>query len=897
MKRTIRPTDIRPDPRREVSDEIRFHLDERAREFEAQGLAPDAARRAALASFGDVAGIASELTIERGGRDRERARRAWWRGTVLDVRHACRSLLKHPVFAAATVLTLALGIGASVAIFTVVNGVLLRPLPYAEPGRLALIWMRGDGVRANERWPFSSGFFLDLRAQSRSFASMAAFRSWPMTLNEGELPERFEGARVSPELFELMGVRPLLGRTFTEADAAPGAAPIALIGEGLWRRVFGASPEVIGRMVTLNGRRTMIAGVLPARFTFPRGAELPAGLQFGSRTDVWAPLAFTEEDARNYGTQNLAVIGRLRDGLSLEAAERDLDGLLQTLLAELGFRQKIGIETVSIRDQATQQVARGLVIVSAAVALLLLIAGFNVANLLLARTAERARELALRSALGARRARVAWQLMTENLLLSLLGGTVGAALSWWCVRALLALVPGTLPRADDVRVDWWVLGVAVVLSVVCGVAFGVMTAAAAGKANLVGALAAGTVKASTGPQARRARRLLVTTQVALSLVLLVAGGLLVRSFLRLESVDPGFDPDGVVTAGVLLPVGERFNLERDGPGWGRFFEQLQQRVAALPGVEAAGAVSALPLSGAVESGGFRIAGREPADPSAPPDVAQYSIVHGDYFRAAGIGLVQGRVFDARDNAEGPLTIVVSESFAKKYFPGENAVGKRLLTGFTFTPGAREIIGVVGDVKLTSLADETVPAVYVPELQMPYPFLSLVVRTRSPEAVLAGIRSELKTLDGSLALSDVRAFRDVYDESLSRQRFSLVLIVAFAAAALCLSGLGLYGVIALGVHQRQRELGVRLALGAHPRDVRRLVLREGLAMTAAGVALGLLLAVAFSGSLGDLLYRTSPTDPGVLGVAVLFVGAMALGASYVPAVRATRVQPTEALRGD
>jgi predicted permease len=894
MKRTVRPSDIRPDRSREVGDELRFHLEMRTNEFLEQGLSLEEARRAAQASFGDVAAIAAELEVARAGRDRDRARRDWWRGTSLDLRHAIRALRTRPFFAGATILMLALGIGATVAIFTVVNGVLIRPLPYTEPHGLAMIWLH-DGVRTGDRWPVSSGIYLDLEQRLRAFGATAAFRSWPQTLRDGDATEQLPGARVTPSLFPVLGVQVMAGRRFEARDTTSGAEPVAIISHGLWRRRYGGATSTLGHRVTLNGVLTTIVGVMPAGFTFPRGAELPSGLQFGRRTDIWTPFGFTETDAQNYGTQNLAMIARLQPGLTVPLAHQDLEGALAALLRDLGARVRMGGRVVPLQEQASAPVRRTLLIVLAGVALVFVIACVNVTSLLVARTGERGRELAVRTALGAKRQRVVRQLMTENLVLSLAAGIIGALIATWGVRVLLALVPGSLPRADDVQVDWRVLALGVGLSAVSGIVFGLVSALAATRTDVLATLGGAGVRTSRGPRARLGRRALVTLQVALSLVLLIAAGLLGGSFVRLYAVDAGFEPRGAMTAHVSLPVGDRFDPARDGPGWTRFFEALTQRLAAVPGVEAAGAVSALPLDGTIEGSTFVVDGRPPVEPDRRPRTG-YVVVAGDYFRAAGIRLLRGRVFDPRDRADAPGVVLINQAAARRYFEGEDPIGQFVRPGFVFVPGPREIVGIVDNVKYQSLAADDVPTMYAPEAQMPYPFLSLVVRgSLSPDALVAAMRRELKAVDPSVALHAVRSLDGVLSESLARQRFSLVLIGTFAITALVLSTAGLYGIVTLGVQQRRRELGVRMALGAQPRDVRLLVLREGLAMTGIGVAAGIGLALATTRALGALLFDISATNAAVFAASAAFVAAVALGASYLPAARATAIEPSRSLR--
>jgi putative ABC transport system permease protein len=907
MKRTFRLSDTRPDAPRDVSDEIRFHLDMRAQELMAQGLSKDDAWREARRQFGDVAAIEAECRDERAARTRERVWREWWRGLVMDLKYAVRSLRTNAGFTLAGVLTLGLGVGAATAVFTVVDGVLLRPLPYANPGRLTMVWISSASAQSfGSELPLSSGLYVEARDAVKGLAPMAAFRSWPFVLS-GEPnvePEQIAGARVEAPLFSTLGVRPLLGRVFTTEEAVTGGPRVVVISYNLWRRRFGGQPDVVGRTVTLSGERYSIIGVMPRGFGFPRGAELPAGLQFGPRTDVWAPLAFTPEDLRNYGTNNLSAIARLAPGVTPAAARAELVAFGERRFRELGWPAgQFAYTTVALEDQASRTVRRGLLVLLGAVGFVLLIACTNVANLLVARTGARDREFAVRAALGAGRVRIIRQLVTENIVLALGGAVVGMLIAVWGSRAMLALVPGSLPRADDVGIDLRVVAFACLVAVVAGVVFGLAGAMHVARQSLAATLQSAGTRLTGNARRRFGRRLIVATEVALSVVLLVGAGLLAGSFARLQRVTPGFDARGVLTGNVLLPVGARFDPVRDGPRWYRFFDQLTTRLDALPGVRDAGAVSSLPLSGAVESGGFMIEGR-PAPKAGNAPSAEYAVVSGDYFAAMGIRLLGGRAFDSRDRSDAPGVVIVNRELARRHFPDGSPIGHRIRTTFDFSRGApREIIGVVDDVKQTALDAETRPAAYVPASQMPYPFMSVVVRAACPAAAadcdaaatLPAVRKELASLDATLALSDVRMMSDVFADSIARQRFSMAVLGVFAGLALLLALVGLYGVIALSVGQRRREIGVRMALGAQPRDVLSLVLGEGLRVTAIGVVVGLSGALALTRVLRSLLFDVSTTDPRFFAGAAVLVAAVALVATYLPARRALGVDATLALR--
>jgi predicted permease len=907
MKHTFRLSETRPDVRRDVTDEIRFHLDMRTQELIEQGMSREDALREAQRQFGDIAAIEAECRDERRARTRERGRREWWRGFAMDLRYAVRSLRTNAGFTLAGVLTLGLGIGAAAAVFTVVDGVLLRPLPYADPSRLAMVWISSSMAQSGGELPLSSGLYVEAHDVVKGLSTMAAFRSWPFVLS-GEAnaePEQIAGARTEPALFGALGVRPVLGRTFTPTEAQPGAPRVVLISYSLWQRRFGGARDVIGRMVTLSGERYSIIGVMPRGFGFPRGAELPAGLQFGTRTDLWAPLTFTEEDRRNYGTMNLSAIARLAPSVAPAAVQAELDAFGKRLFKELGFPAgQFTYAIVGLEEQAARTVRRGLLVLLGAVGFVLLIACTNVANLLIARTGAREREFAVRAALGAGRLRIVRQLVTENIVLALGGAVVGVTIAIWGSRVMLSLVPGSLPRADDVAVDARVVAFACAVAVLAGIAFGIASALHIARRSVAATLQSGGTRLTGNARQRFGRRLIVAAEVALSVVLLVGAGLLAGSFARLQRVTPGFDPNGVLTGNIVLPVGAHFDPVRDGPAWRQFFDQFTARLDALPGVSDAGAVSSLPLSGAVESGGFSVEGRPRPAPGEGPN-ADYSVVSGDYFAAMGIRLLSGRTFDSRDRSDAPGVVIVNRELARRHFPGTSPIGQRLRTGFDFSNGAspREIIGVVEDVKQTSLDAETRPAAYVPEAQMAYPFMSIVVRAKcaaggttcDATTVIPSVRAELARTDATLALSDVRSLSSVFADSIARQRFSMAVLGVFAALALLLALVGLYGVIALSVGQRRREIGVRMALGAQPRDVLSLVLGEGMRVTVLGVAIGLAGAFGLTRVLRSLLFDVSATDPRFFAGAAMLVAIVSLAATYIPARRALGVDATSALR--
>ena len=662
MKKTFRTSDARPNEPRDVRDEIEFHLAMRTKEFIEQGLSPDAARKAARASFGDVQTIESALADERSVRKRTLDRREWFSSVREDIRLSLRALRRRPLFAVSTIGALALGIGATGAVFAVVNGVLLRPLPYSAPDQLAMIWLRAPENEGGGQWPLSAGFYDQFRRENRTFKSMAAFRSWPGTLGDFEVTERLDAARVTPSLFPTLGIQPLLGRVFTESEGQLGGPRVAILGHALWQRRFGSDRSVLGRTITLSGEPFEVVGIMPAGFSFPRGAELMRGLQFAPNTELWTPLVFSEQDVQNFGTQNLAVVGRLASGSTPAQAHDDINTLVAATLKAAGAQMDVGNEVVLLKDQAARPVQRGLLILLSAVVVVLLIACANVAALLSARVHARRRELALRLALGARQRRVGRQLLTEMLVLASVGGVAGALCTWGGLRLLQTLLPVDLPRANDIGVGLPVLAAVAVVALLCGLAFGVIATRSLRAGDAVDALRAAT-RSTDSRGVRAGRRMLVAAQVALSVLLLVGAGLLLSSFVRIQQVRPGFVAGQAITGDVNIPLAGAFDFQRDGPEWSRFFDTFIARVAQLHGVVAAGASSALPLTGSAEGSTFVVVGREPDRQENRPRMA-YIVTAGDYFRAAGIALLRGRGFDERDRINAPRVVIISKSLAR-----------------------------------------------------------------------------------------------------------------------------------------------------------------------------------------------------------------------------------------
>jgi predicted permease len=824
-----------------------------------------------------------------------------------DLRYAVRTALRDRAFTVVAVLTLALGIGANSALFTIVNAVLLAPLPFHDPEQLVRVTADFSGQRTRDAG-LSIPELFDLR-RSGVFSEIAGV--WPISANltETEEPERVETALVDASYFTMLGVRPELGRLFTAADAQPGITEVAVISEALWRRRFGSDANVIGRRIRIDNDRYTIVGVAPASFRHPgRGTE--------TAVEVWAPSGWLaspfspQPNRRAYLLQG--GLGRLAPGVTAQAAQARLDAIAADLRRQYPADYPAAAEwtwrVIALQDDLVGNVRPALLLLLGAVGFVLLIACANVASLLLARSAARQREVAVRRALGAGRGRLIQQLLTESVLLSAIGGAAGLLIAVWGVEALVQLSPADLSRLHGIAVNGQVLAFTAVLAVATGVAFGLAPALHGSRVDLNRVMRESSRGATASLSVARLRGALVVAEFALALVLLVGAALLVQSFWRLQGVDLGFRSGSVLTARLWLP---QPNDPSSGPYFTHaarvaFYRRVLDRIAALPGVGAAGGVSSLPLTGARGRLSFRIDGR-PNEAGDTP-TAEAALATPGYFRALGIDLVAGRVFDDHDTSDTPPVIVVSESLARRYFDGEDPVGKRIAPGgrVVAPTGSQQappinwltIVGVVRDVR-TSSVDRDAPAmVYRSVWQSSNLNLSLAIRTNADAATMAeAIRREVKAVDPNEPVYAVKTMDEVVGSALAERRFSMLLLALFAGTALVLSAIGIYGVMAYFVSQRTQEIGIRIALGASSRDLLRLVLGEGVRLAAAGVALGLVGALALTRAVSSLLYRVDPRDPLTFAVLAAALTAVALVACYLPARRAARVDPICALRGD
>ena len=798
-----------------------------------------------------------------------------------DLRFGVRTLAKSPGFAAVAVLTLALGVGATTAIFSVVNALLLRPLPFKDLDRLVAVWeaVPAQGVERNE---ISEPNYLDWRAQSSSFEHLAVYSWWSVNVSGVETPERVQGFQVSPNFFDALGARAALGRTFLPEEEQPGKDRVVILSDGYWRSRFAADPAIVGKTLTLNGIGRTVVGVMPKGFDYPTGGEM------------WSPYRFDPANTSPRYAHFLLGVGRLRAGVTREQAEAELGGVAARL--EQQYPETNAGRRVAVRPllaDTVRQYRPMLLLMLAAVGFVLLIACANVANLLLARAASRSREMAIRAALGAGRLRILRQLLTESLMLALAGGGLGVLLAVWGVDLIAALFPSDfvryIPGWGQIGVDRRALLFTLAVSLAAGVLFGLAPALRASRADLNDALKEG--GKAGGAERNRLRSLLVVAEVALSLVLLAGAGLMLRSFVRLLEVKPGFDPERVLVAELILP---RARYREDAQAV-EFYSRLREGVGGLPGVRSAALTSFIPLAGSNATTGFTVEG-QPRPPHGQEPEANYRAVTPGYFSTMRIPLVGGRAFDEGDAAGAERVCVVNEALARKYFPGEDPLG-RYVRGEGGTPEAqlKRIVGVVGDVR-HNLDEDPKPEIYFPEAQDASRSMVLVARADAdPLSLAPAVRAQVQALDRDLPVYNVRTMDQVRAESIFRQRFSVVLLGIFAALALALASVGLYGVISYTVTQRTHEIGVRMALGAQGGDVLRMVVRQGMAHVAVGVGAGLAGSLLLTRVMAGLLYGVSATDPATFAGVSLLLAAVALAACLVPARRAAKVDPIKALR--
>lgn len=799
---------------------------------------------------------------------------------INDLRYAFRQLIKSPGFAAVTILTLALGIGACTAIFSVVNTVLLRPLEYPDPARLVVI--RETQLPDFPEFSVSPPNYLDWEKQTKSYENLAAYAGSRINLTGDGEPQQLVGVKATAHYFDVYGVKPALGRTFLPEEDAPGKNHVVVLSYPFWQRVFGGASDVLGRPIQLNGEPYTVVGVAPP------------GFGLASKVDAWMPMAFKPDETANdaRGGHYLNVVGRLRPGVTVAQAEAELKVLAAQLATQYPDSNKgWGIFMMPLQDYSVRDVRAVLYTLLGAVGCVLLIACANIANLLLARATARHREISIRAALGASRARLVRQLLTESVLLAVCGGLAGVLLARWGLDALLALAPANLPRMTDIHLNSGVLVFSLALSVLTGLVFGIAPAWLAARADVNEALKQGSRGSTEGGARGRLRSALVVIEVTLALMLLGGAGLLARSFIQLAHVDPGFVPENATVLRLSLPQKKYALPEQQNA----FAGALLERVKNLPGVQAAGLTHSMPLVSDYVLG-FNIEGRPAIAPSDLPSTNYYAVTP-EYFRAMGIRLVRGRVFSAQDDAKAPRVAIINETMARQHFPNEDPIGKRI--NITNGPDAwREIIGIVGDIKQYGVDKATSNQAYEPFAQVPFSSLNVVIRTSGqPAALLGAIRPTVYAVDKDQPIGTIRPLEEIVADSIARQRFAMTLLTVFSLVALVIAAVGIYGVMAYSVVQRTGEFGIRMALGAQQRDVLRLVLAQGGKLVGLGLLIGLAATLAASRAMGSMLFNTSAQDPLTLGGITLLLGAVALVACLLPASRATKVNPIEALRAE
>ncbi len=814
-----------------------------------------------------------------------------------DLRFALRQLRKSPGFTAIAIITLALGIGLNTAIFSVVNALLLKPLPFPAPQQLVAFGMTNTREKNQESLgSLSYPDFFDFRAQNRTLSSMAVFHTRPSALTSAEGATSLLGVKASAEFFDVLGVKPVMGHVFTRADEKAGGGPggfKVIISHDFWKKHFGGEDSVLGRNIEFDRRQFTVIGVMPAGFQFPIQAD-PIDFYVTIAEDAANPdgnKPLTEER----GNHSLEAVARLKAGVTIEQAQADLSTIAASL--EKQYRDSnsyFGVAVKPLREELIGDVRTALYVLFGAVLCVLLIANANVANLLLARASVRGKEMALRAAMGASRVRIIRQLLTESSLLAGLGGLFGLLIAQWGTEALIRTVPQNIPRISNIQLDAAVLAFTLIVSLATGLIFGLVPAWQASVVDLNTALKTGARAGTGGEHKHRLRNALVVSEIALALVMLVCAGLLIQSFARLGRVSPGVQTERLLTARIQLPSAAYPKNEN----MIAFFDQFLPRIRALPGVQSASTIVPLPLSGGNMVTDFDI--EEHPLPEGQQNAAPVRSIATEYFKTMGIPIRQGRVFDENDRMDSTPVVIVNERFANKFFPGQNVLGKRIKPGFSADETGekmREIVGVVGNVKHLSLKNDDSPEMYLPRTQIPLDIVSLVVRSRvsDPAALTSAVRKELAAMDSSIPLTSVRVFDEYISRSLARPRFNALLLSIFAGTALFLTAIGIYGVMAYSVSQRTNEIGIRMALGAARSAIFRLVVGQAMTLVGISLALGLIGAFGATHLLNSLLYGVRSWDPLTFVAIVFLISIVAFLAAWLPARRAARVDPVVALR--
>ncbi|MEP7340697.1 MAG: ABC transporter permease [Acidobacteriota bacterium] len=892
---------LRLAPTREAAivEELAQHLEACYADFLASGATKEEAERLTRAELRGNESLAQQLRrVERqsnpepiilGTNRRTNMIADLWQ----DLRFGARLLLKRPAFTLIAVLTLALGIGANTAIFSVINAVLLRPLAFNDPDRLFMLWTDNPAWQLGfHELPPANADLPEWRASATSFAQIAALQSHLAELSDDGNPERVGGVRVSANLLPMLGVQPILGRQFTIEEEDLGKHRVVILSYALWQRRFGGDTNIVGKQITVNQVPRSIIGVMPEGFNFPRATEMPHIFNLPEKADLWTPLSKEATFWENRVQRQLILLGRLKAGVTLAQAQTEMDAIaVHQARAYPQTHEGWRVWLKPLFNQIVGQTRTPLLVLLGAVGSLLLIACANIASLLLARAAVRQREMAVRAAIGAARARIIRQLLAESLLLAALGGSAGLLLGYWGLGALLKFIPPDVPRLQNVTLDTNVFLFTALISILTGVLFGLVPAWQASKVNLAEALK-DTSRTNSAGRGIRSHSLLVTAEVALVAVLLIGAVLMLQSFRRLLAVDPGFKPQGVATFDLLLPWA-RYG---DGTKRGQLFEQARLQLNNLPGVRAVGAISNLPLGGNENVTRLSVEGAAPV-PRGKEPVAEDRMITPGYFEAMGVSLVSGRDFDKTDSAGKPFVVIVNEQLARQFFPQGDAIGKRIKRVLDDKEWGT-IVGVVRDVRGYAMETQARPQFYHPLAQTPGEADEMAVVLRADAPALPSLRSaiqqELKQLDAALPLANFRTMQQVVTTAVARPRFTTLLLGLFAATALLLTVVGLYGVVAYGVNQRTREIGIRMALGAQQQNVLALIIGQGMQPAFAGVGIGMAGAFALMRLLASQLYEIKPTDPATFGVVALGLLFVSLIACYIPARRAAKTDPMAAL---
>jgi len=882
---------LAPTREAEIIEELAQHLDDRYEQLLRGGATAGEAYQAAMLELTESDLLAQELgQVERPFRHEPVVLGANRRMSIMgdlwqDLRYGLRMLVKNPGFTIVAVLALALGIGANSAIFSVVNTVLLRPLPYQDPERLVMVWEANAKAGFPKDTPAAANY-VDWRDQNQVFEGMAAIANQNFNLTGTGEPERIEGRLVSANLFGLLGVEPHLGRAFLPEEDQPGRHNVVVLSYGLWQRRFGSDGKIVGQALTLNGENYTVVGIMPPHFQFPTRED-----------QLWAPIAFTPQQAANRGRHYLEVVARLKPGVTLAQAQAEMSAIAVRLQQQHAENTDLGANVTPLHEQIVGDIKPALLVLLGAVGFVLLIACANVANLLLARAAGRQKEISIRVALGASRLRLIRQFLTESLLLAVLGGVVGLLLSLWGVSLLKAFIPENISQVEAITIDGRVLLFTLLVSLLTGLIFGLAPAAQAASLNLSETLKEGGRDSAAGSRGNRIRGALVIAEVAVSLILLIGAGLLINSFLRLRNVDPGFRTNNLLTMQVVLPAFKYPDQARRTA----FYDQLLNRIETLPGVKSAAFTTNLPLYRQGNSMGVSVEGiPDPAPGQGRRPSVMTRVISPRYFQTMGIQLLQGRGFSNEDKEDAPAVAVINETMARHFWPGQDPLGKRLTPGSLTSTDPNDwitVVGVANDVRQIDLTAPPKPQMYLSYVQAGFfaPGDLVVSTDLEPLSLAAAVRKAVWEVDKDQPVSNIRTMEEIASESVARQRFSMLLLGVFAALALVLAAVGIYGVMSYSVAQRTREFGIRMALGARRGDVLRLAVGHGLKLVLIGIVVGLGAAFFLTRVMSSLLFGVSATDPiTFIGISLVLIS-VAVIASYLPARHATKIDPMVALR--